>query len=149
MGQSRRLTGGLRSRVTLCRPSETELKDAHNQASEMKIITLPPVALQPLNSRVLADDMEQTEPQLQMGFHWPARAGMYINFSGWLDDGSDNVSLFRPLEEKSSDLGRVLLFPEWYESFLNHTIIFRVYRVSSSLPSLYKHCCPFLHAITL
>lgn len=69
MGQSRRLTGGLRSRVTLCRPSETELEDAHNQASEMKIITLPPVALQPLNSRVLADDMEQTEPQLQMGFH--------------------------------------------------------------------------------
>lgn len=39
------------------------LKDAQDQASEMKIIIPPP----PPNSRVLADDMEQTEPQLQMG----------------------------------------------------------------------------------
>lgn len=43
------------------------LKDAHKRASEMKIITPPPPP--PPTGRVLADDMEQTEPWLQMGFH--------------------------------------------------------------------------------
>lgn len=126
MARSLRLTGGLRSRVTPRGPSETDLKTHTTRRVRWKSLQFPPPPPQPLNSRVLADDMEQTEPQLQMGFDWPARTGMYVNSSGWLDDGGDNVRLFWPFVEQSHRFStHVIISIVIWIFFLDHTIISR------------------------